>query len=73
MLQHACGLTQEQLLADHADQLPKPAAHELNRLLTRRADREPLAYILGEREFYRSKIQSRPTCADPTTRNRIAH
>ena len=52
MLQHACGLTQEQLLSGHADQLPKPAAHELNRLLTRRATREPLAYILGERDFY---------------------
>ena len=52
MLQHACGLTQEQLLTGHADQLPKPAAHELNRLLTRRATREPLAYILGERDFF---------------------
>ena len=52
MLQHACGLTQEQLLSGHADQLPEPAAQQLNHLLTRRATREPLAYILGERDFY---------------------
>ena len=52
MLQHACGLTQEQLLSGHADQLPEPAAQQLNHLLTRRATREPLAYILGERDFF---------------------
>ncbi|MCY4474487.1 MAG: peptide chain release factor N(5)-glutamine methyltransferase [Chloroflexi bacterium] len=52
ILRHACGLTQEKLLAGHADQLSETAIQELDRLLIRRTTREPLAYILGEREFY---------------------
>ncbi len=52
ILRHACGLTQEKLLAGHADQLPETTIQELDRLLIRRTTREPLAYILGEREFY---------------------
>ncbi len=52
ILRHACGLTQEKLLAGHANQLPETTIQELDRLLIRRTTREPLAYILGEREFY---------------------
>ena len=52
ILRHTCGLTQEKLLAGHADQLPETAIQELDRLLHRRTTREPLAYILGERDFY---------------------
>ena len=52
ILRHACGLTQEKLLASHADQLSETAIQELDRLLHRRTTREPLAYIVGEREFY---------------------
>ena len=52
MLRRACDFTQEQLLANHSDELPATAANLLDQVLTRRASREPLAYILGENEFY---------------------
>ena len=52
MLQHACGLTQEQLLSGHADQLPEPAAQRAKSSPNPPRHREPLAYILGERDFF---------------------
>ena len=52
MLRWACDLSQEQLLINHAEQLPEGASRLLERVLSRRASREPLAYILGEKEFY---------------------
>ena len=69
MLQHACGFTQEQLLAGHADQLQEPAILELSRFLSRRATREPLAYILGERDFYgrRFRVDQRVLIPRPET------
>ena len=52
MLRWACDLSQEQLLTNHAEQLPEGASRLLERVLSRRASREPLAYILSEKEFY---------------------
>lgn len=52
MLQRACSFSQEQLLANHRETLTESTEVQLNRLLTRRQTREPLAYILGEKEFY---------------------
>lgn len=49
LLGHALGLRQETLLRDRAARVN---AAPLGRLLARRADREPLAYILGRREFW---------------------
>lgn len=52
MLQWACDFTQAQRIANHSDELPAIAANRLQHILSRRASREPLAYILGEKEFY---------------------
>ena len=52
MLQSACGFSQEKLLANSRDQLTETATSNLNRIAARRESREPLAYILGEKEFY---------------------
>lgn len=57
MLRSACGITQEQLLANYSDELPSKAANRLEHFLYRRASREPLAYILGEKEFYSRNFQ----------------
>lgn len=49
LLQHALGFTREQLITRSEDSVdPTP----LEPLLVRRERREPLAYLLGEREFY---------------------
>ena len=52
MLQWACDFTQAQRIANYSDELPATAANRLEHILSRRASREPLAYILGEKEFY---------------------
>lgn len=52
IVRSACGFSPEQLLANHAETLPQSAFKHLERLLTRRETREPLAYILGKTEFY---------------------
>ena len=57
MLQRATGFSQEQLLASHANQLSPSATATLKKMLKRRERREPLAYILGEKEFYGLKFQ----------------
>ena len=57
MLRWACDFTQEQLLANHAEQLPEGASNLLENVLIRRASREPLAYIIGEKEFYGRTFQ----------------
>lgn len=52
MLRWACDFSHARLLANYSDELPATAAGRLEHVLSRRADREPLAYILGEKEFY---------------------
>jgi release factor glutamine methyltransferase len=52
LLAHAGGVTSEWLIA-HGDEVAAPAVAEAVRALTaRRIRREPMAYILGEREFW---------------------
>ena len=69
MLRWACDLSQEQLLANHSDELPATAANRLEHVLSRRASREPLAYILGEKEFYSRtfKVDQRVLIPRPET------
>lgn len=57
MLQHVSGLTQSQLLANYNDQLADCALPYLNEIIARRETREPLAYIIGEKEFYGRMFQ----------------
>lgn len=52
MLRSACGISQEQHLANYSDELPATATKRLEHILSRRTSREPLAYILGKKEFY---------------------
>ena len=47
---HALGLTRSQVLARSAD--PAPSTLEAESLLERRLHREPLAYLVGHREFF---------------------
>ena len=52
IVRRLCNLTQAQLLADYENQFPDCAISNLNNIIARREVREPLAYILGEKEFY---------------------
>jgi release factor glutamine methyltransferase len=52
LLAHAAGWSRTALLAHPERPLDGSAAHVLERLVARRADAEPMAYLLGEREFY---------------------
>ena len=52
LLAHAAGVTIEWLVA-HGDEASPPAVVEALRALTaRRIRREPMAYVVGEREFW---------------------
>jgi release factor glutamine methyltransferase len=52
LLSHASGLTIEQLISRGPEAAPAAAAATLRVLTARRVRREPMAYILGEREFW---------------------
>ena len=52
LLAHALGLAQEALLLDPGAPLPPEAAERFAALLARRVAREPLALMLGRREFW---------------------
>lgn len=52
LLAKASGLTTEELISRGRDEAPAPAVDALRALTARRVKREPMAYILGEREFW---------------------
>jgi release factor glutamine methyltransferase len=52
LLSHAAQLTIEQLVACGTDEVPVATVEALRALTARRVRREPMAYILGEREFW---------------------
>ena len=52
IIRRLCSLTQAQLLADYENQFPDCVLSNLNDIIARREVHEPLAYILGEKEFY---------------------
>ena len=57
ILQRACNLTTEKLLANHSTRLSPDQYSEIQRIVNRRLTREPLSYILGERDFYGRTFQ----------------
>jgi release factor glutamine methyltransferase len=61
LLAHALGLSPTDLLAEPG----APATQAYNTLLTRRAAREPLAFILGHREFWSLRIAVSPATLIP--------
>ncbi len=52
LLGHALGLDEAQVLARDADPVPAPVERRFDELLERRLRGEPVAYLLGEREFW---------------------
>lgn len=52
LLAHATGLSRERLIAGSRDLLPDAAAARATSLAARRAAGEPIAYLVGSRDFY---------------------
>jgi release factor glutamine methyltransferase len=52
LLAHATGRSRERLIADSHEMLPSVLAEAFAALARRRAAGEPLAYLVGEREFF---------------------
>lgn len=65
LLSHATGLTIEQLISRGPDAAPVAAATTLRELTARRVRREPMAYILGEREFWGLPFKVSPAVLIP--------
>jgi release factor glutamine methyltransferase len=65
LLGRASGLTTEQLVSRGRDEAPPGVATELRALTARRVRREPMAYILGEREFWGLPFKVSPAVLVP--------
>ncbi len=65
LLSHAAGLTIEQLIARGRDPAPAAVVTALRELTARRVRREPMAYILGEREFWGLAFKVSPAVLVP--------
>jgi release factor glutamine methyltransferase len=65
LLSRAAGLTIEQLIARGRDPAPAAVATALRELTARRVRREPMAYILGEREFWGLPFKVSPAVLIP--------
>ena len=65
LLSHATGLTIEQLVARGRDSAPPAVAVTLRELTARRVRREPMAYIVGEREFWGLPFKVSPSVLIP--------
>ena len=65
LLSRAAGLTIEQLISRGRDPAPTASAVALRELTARRVRREPMAYILGEREFWGLPFKVSPAVLIP--------
>lgn len=65
LLSHAAGLAIEQLVSRGRDPAPASVAASLRELTARRVRREPMAYILGEREFWGLPFKVSPAVLIP--------
>ncbi len=65
LLSHAAGLAIEQLVSRGRDAAPPAVAASLRELTARRVRREPMAYILGEREFWGLPFKVSPAVLIP--------
>lgn len=65
LLARAAGLSVEQLVAHGGDPAPAPVVASLRELTARRVRREPMAYILGEREFWGLPFKVSPAVLVP--------
>lgn len=75
LLMHHLSLTRVQLLTEDRLQLSTVQQDELNALLTRRQQGEPIAYIVGEREFWSLPFKVAPCTLipRPDTETLVAH
>jgi release factor glutamine methyltransferase len=73
LLGHALGLGEAQVLARDRDSVPEPAARRFHELVERRLGGEPVAYLLGEREFWGRpfRVDSRVLIPRPETEHLI--
>ena len=60
LLQYALGYTRAQLVTRGTDNLAESALQTLEALAQRRLKGEPMAYLLGEREFYGRRFAVNP-------------
>lgn len=65
LLAQASGLTIEQLVARGTDEVPPAVVETARSLAARRVRREPMAYILGEREFWGLPFKVSPAVLVP--------
>jgi release factor glutamine methyltransferase len=65
LLTHALGLSRVQLITQSERVLTADEARHLSTLLQRRLDGEPIAYIIGEREFYGLSFEVTPDVLIP--------
>jgi release factor glutamine methyltransferase len=68
---HAIGIDRAHLLACLAETLPADVRSSFDALLARRVAREPLAYILGHREFYGIEIACSPAALIPRSESEM--
>lgn len=65
LLQHICGYTAAQLITRNNDTLTAAQLAELDNLTRRRTAGEPMAYLLGSREFYGRRFAVSPDTLIP--------
>ena len=65
LLVHAAGLSRVTLLAEPGRTLSPAIAAAFERLIERRAGREPVSRLLGRREFWSLDFALTPDCLDP--------
>ncbi len=65
LAEHALGWSAAKLLADGRGPEPPGFHHTFDALIARRAAREPLAYIVGEREFWGLRFEVTPDVLIP--------
>ena len=65
LLCHALGVARVWLISHDRDALAEPAAQTYSALLTRRLAGEPIAYIVGSREFFGLEFKTTPAVLIP--------
>ena len=65
LLRHAAGLRDEEILAKRDDVLSAPLIRRFDTLVTRREAHEPIAYIVGKKEFWSLTFEVSPATLIP--------
>jgi len=65
LLMYAWGINRTQLIIKAHDALPDDVAHSFSEYITRRRKREPVAYIIGEKEFWSRNFNVSPDVLIP--------